>query len=145
MTRDIEALTPTLRRGVRELMRRAAAQGLSVVITGTYRTHEEQERLFAQGRTTPGKIVTNVRGGDSFHNHRVAFDFARNVRGREFDNSDNFFDRVGAIWRQMGGVWGGDWTRFVDRPHCEFTDGKPVSWFKAGNTLDGSLKMRWEQ
>ena len=26
------------------------------------------------------------------------------LHGREFDNSDNFFDRVGAIWREMGGV-----------------------------------------
>ena len=95
--------------------------------------------------TAPGKIVTNVRGGDSFHNHRVAFDFARNVRGREYDNSDNFFNKVGAIWRDMGGVWGGDWTGFIDLPHCEFTDGKPISWFKAGNRFDDGLKMRWER
>src|SRR6478609_5661733 len=40
------------------------------------RTIKEQDDLYAQGRTKPGKVVTNARGGSSFHNYGVAFDFA---------------------------------------------------------------------
>jgi peptidoglycan L-alanyl-D-glutamate endopeptidase CwlK len=33
-----------------------------------HRTNEEQDRLYAIGRTTPGRIVTYKKGGDSHHN-----------------------------------------------------------------------------
>ena len=36
--------------------------------THTLRTFAEQDKLFAQGRTAPGKIVTRARGGQSYHN-----------------------------------------------------------------------------
>lgn len=142
--RNIDDLHPTIARACRELIRRAAELGLPVLITETYRSGGRQEWLYAQGRTRPGLIVTNVRTLGK-HSFRVAFDFCRNVRGREFDNSDGFFDRVGAIWREMGGVWGGDWTSFIDRPHCEFTAGQSIGWLRSGNTLPENSVMRWEK
>lgn len=38
------------------------------------RTFEEQDRLYAQGRTASGSIVTQARGGESAHNYGCAFD-----------------------------------------------------------------------
>lgn len=32
-----------------------------------YRTFAQQNSLYAQGRTAPGKIVTNAKGGESAH------------------------------------------------------------------------------
>lgn len=47
--------------------------------TYTLRTFQEQELLFSQGRTRPGKIVTNARAGKSFHNYGLAC-FDENTR-----------------------------------------------------------------
>src|ERR1043165_556102 len=44
--------------------------------TQTLRTFEEQNALYAQGRTKPGQIVTNAKGGQSYHNYGLAIDFA---------------------------------------------------------------------
>ena len=40
----------------------------------TLRTFAEQAEIFAQGRTKPGKIVTNARPGLSAHNYGLAVD-----------------------------------------------------------------------
>lgn len=45
-----------------------AAQSINLLVYCTYRSNQEQDELYAQGRTTPGKIVTNARGGESQHN-----------------------------------------------------------------------------
>lgn len=44
------------------------AAGFDLLVYCTYRSEQEQNDLYAQGRTLPGKIVTNARGGDSQHN-----------------------------------------------------------------------------
>ena len=44
-----------------------AAQGVYVRVVQGLRTWTEQDALYAQGRTAPGKVVTNVRGGYSWH------------------------------------------------------------------------------
>lgn len=43
------------------------------VICGT-RTIQEQNDLYALGRTKKGSKVTNAKGGSSFHNYGIAFD-----------------------------------------------------------------------
>jgi peptidoglycan LD-endopeptidase CwlK len=66
-------LIPTQRKA-REFMKSISqanvSQGLSVRIISGTRTFDEQDELFAQGRTKRGKIVTNARGGFSNHNFR---------------------------------------------------------------------------
>jgi hypothetical protein len=51
------------------------------------RTIEEQEKLYAQGRTTKGPIITNSKPGFSFHNFGCASDwgyFTDEAEGREW-------------------------------------------------------------
>ena len=140
---NIDDLLPVMRRGVTEFTRRCEAAGHRVRIFETYRSQERQQQLFAQGRTAPGNIVTNTT--TSSHMYRIAFDFIRADGRPGWDDSDGFFGKCGAIWREMGGTWGGDWRNFIDKPHCEFTDGKPYSWFAAGNTLPEGITMKWEK
>lgn len=45
-----------------------AAKGVELLIYCTLRSNEEQDGLYAIGRTLPGKIVTNARAGESAHN-----------------------------------------------------------------------------
>ena len=122
MSRDVNLLHPKLRALIPILMEKWRAAGLNVLITQTFRTKDEQEALYAQGRTKPGPVVTKARYPYSAHNWGVAFDFCRNAKGREYDDSDGFFRRVAAIAKPYGLSWGGDWTTFVDKPHLELTE-----------------------
>ena len=83
-SRDINDLHPAVARGARELIARMNAAGFRAVgISSTYRSIERQNELFAQGRTAPGAIVTNARGGQSMHNYGLALDIFQNIRGQE--------------------------------------------------------------
>lgn len=143
-SRNIKELHPTLIRGCNELRRRMADQGYTAFgISSTFRDVAYQNHLFASGRSRPGRIITNARGGQSVHNYRLAFDIFQNIRGREWEVP--FFEKAGNIWVKMGGVWGGNWVNFVDRPHFEFTDRISINQLQNGHTLSNNAIMKWEE
>src|SRR5258708_7675554 len=65
---------PELARRVRQLSDKCAANGIVIRVTQGLRTWDQQNLLYAQGRTEPGKIVTNAPGGFSAHNFGYAVD-----------------------------------------------------------------------
>jgi len=142
-SRDITQLHRTLQRGVNELKRRMQVLGYPVLVTETYRTTEYQNKLYAQGRTTSGKTITNAKGGQSMHEYRLAFDICKNVKGQEY-NDNNFFSTAGRIWTEMGGEWGGSWKSFVDKPHFQFTCGLSLKDLQNGKTMPTHTQMKWE-
>lgn len=105
-----------------------SALGHPIRLTSTFRSSEEQDKLYAQGRTTPGSIVTNAKGGESAHNFGVAFDVVFVNEGY-----DGPWDLVGKFGKLLGFTWGGDWKKFVDRPHFEFLLDYTLGDFKKGN------------
>lgn len=131
-SRDINDLLPATKEKALDFQLRCAEQGIDIIFTSTYRDSESQDALYAQGRTTEGKRVTNVAGGDSFHNWRVAFDFVPVVNGKAVWNDDSLWARCGALAEACGLEWGGSWKRFVDKPHCQDTHGFTIAQFKAG-------------
>ena len=144
-SRDIEELHPAVARGCRELMRRMIDAGFPYVgVSSTYRDHAHQDWLFAQGRDRPGNIVTNARGGQSWHNWRLAFDIFQNIRGQEWNNPE-FFATAGRIWIALGGEWGGSWTSFPDRVHMQYTGGLTLRDMAAGQRLMQVELMPWEE
>jgi hypothetical protein len=58
MSRSLDDLHPKAQPKIFELIARAAAAGIPLLIVSTGRTQAEQNELYAQGRTTPGAIVT---------------------------------------------------------------------------------------
>lgn len=130
--RDLNELHPKVKELAEQLIAECKKQGLNVLITETYRSVERQDALYAQGRTTPGIIVTNARGSDmsSYHQWRLAFDFCQNIRGKEYDTT--FMNKVGAIGTKLGLEWGGSWTTFKDTPHFQYTYGLTIKQLKAG-------------
>lgn len=48
---------------------------LKIRVVQGFRTFAEQDALYAQGRTKPGKIVTYSPAGASYHNWGIAVDF----------------------------------------------------------------------
>lgn len=59
---NASGLSPEVARRTREVIREMHTQGIYVGVAQGYRSIAEQNRLYAQGRTTPGSIVTNARG-----------------------------------------------------------------------------------
>lgn len=96
------------------------------------RTWEEQAKIYAQGRTAPGKIVTNARPGYSNHNYGIAVDMGVFKDGKYLDSSKpseaEAFHRKAAIIAEKYNIeWGGSWKSFKDYPHFEYKTGKTLS------------------
>lgn len=147
MSRDLTLLHPKLQEIIPKIIERCASLGLPVLVTDGFRTRYEQERIYAQGRTAPGTIVSNARWPESAHNWGVAFDFCRNVRGHEYDDGDGFFRRVANVAKTYDLEWGGDWTRFVDKPHlqlAEFMPGNSTSWLRRTYGTPEAFSKTWE-
>ena len=124
---------PVVAAKARQLVEMAYKQGINIIITQGLRTIEEQNELYAQGRTKPGKIVTNAKGGYSYHNFGLAFDFALlNPDGSVSWNVDDKWKRVAQIGKSLGLEWGGDWKDFKDYPHFQYTFGLSLADLRAG-------------
>ena len=119
---NIQTLHPTAQLKARTFLRDVTAQlatnGLVFKIISCTRTYDEQNQLYAQGRTRPGKIVTDARGGYSNHNFGVAWDIGIFKNGEYIDESD-LYKNAGAVGKQQGLEWGGDWESFQDEPHFQ--------------------------
>ena len=132
--RDIKQLHPKLQSKIRTFLEKCENAGLKVGISECLRTTAEQDALYAQGRTKPGKIVTNAKGSNygSMHQWGVAFDFYRNDGKGSYNTSGKFFEKVGSIGKSVGLEWGGDWKSIKDMPHFQLPDwGSTPSRLKA--------------
>lgn len=121
MARIITQLHPELQKIIPRLIEECAKNGLRIGIGECVRTVKEQDELYTQGRTKPGIIVTNARGisYSSMHQWGVAVDFFRNDGRGAYNESEDFFIKVGNIGKALGLEWGGDWKNPVDKPHFQ--------------------------
>ena len=93
------------------------------VATSGYRSYKEQNLLFAQGRTAPGKICTKAKGGQSAHNLGLAMDFARDLDPRtpglqpswDLKDMQNLIDNAQKQNLNPGALW----PNFKDVPHVD--------------------------
>ena len=145
--RDINRLHPRLIEKVELLKKYCLRKGLKIGIGECVRTKEEQDALYKKGRTLPGNIVTNAKGSNysSMHQWGVAFDFFRNDGKDIYNNSDGFFEKVGAVGKSLGLMWGGDWKNPVDMPHFQLPDwGKTASFLRTKYKTPEKFMESWE-
>lgn len=102
----------------RALVQKASEVGITIKIISGLRTYEEQNALYAQGRTAPGNIVTNARGGQSNHNFGIAFDIGV-FEGNKYLQESPKYKAVGALGTDLGLEWGGNWKTIIDQPHFQ--------------------------
>ena len=135
-SRSLTDLHPKVAALCSEFLNRCKEKGIDVIITSTYRDAESQNALYAQGRTTQGKIVTNAKAGQSYHNWRVAFDFCPIINGKcQWDNKD-LFAECGRIGEEVGLEWAGRWAgKFKETAHFQYTGGLSLADFHAGKNL----------
>ena len=116
--KNILTLQPEVRPLARALVHKAALAGIKIKIISGFRSYEEQDALYAQGRTAPGNIVTNARGGYSNHNFGIAFDVGVFEGNKYLDDSPKY-KAVGVLGMDLGLEWGGSWKTIVDQPHFQ--------------------------
>ena len=95
--------------------------GVHPFITETLRSFERSNELYAQGRTKPGKKVTNAKAGASFHNYGLAIDFVIQVNGLPVWTVNENWLIVVKCFKEEGFAWGGDFKSIPDAPHFEMT------------------------
>lgn len=132
-------LHPLLEYKRKELIKLSSEKGIYLITTAGLRTFEEQNKLYNQGRDSSGivvgSVVTNAKGGQSWHNYGLAFDVAfDNGYGvptwEEYDMNKNGiddWDEIGLIGESIGLEWGGRWIVLLDRPHFQYTFNKSMS------------------
>jgi peptidoglycan L-alanyl-D-glutamate endopeptidase CwlK len=114
----IATLLPQVQPYARALVKKAAQHGITIKVIAGMRTYDEQNELFTQGRTKPGRIVTNARGGFSNHNFGIAFDVGV-FEGANYLGESPKYKAVGALGMDLGLDWGGNWKTFMDEPHFQ--------------------------
>ncbi|ASA21939.1 M15 family metallopeptidase [Paenibacillus donghaensis] len=135
-------LHPVVLAAATALIERCYVRGVPIVITQGLRTIAEQDALYAQGRTKPGSVVTNAKGGTSYHNYGLAIDFALLLPdGKQVSwdiNRDGDKDGV-KDWTEvvqeakaLGFEWGGDFVSIKDAPHFQIPFGLKISQLRAG-------------
>lgn len=138
----INGLQPVVAAATFALIERCYARGVPIIITHGLRTYPEQDALYAQGRTKPGKIVTNAKGGYSNHNFGYAIDYAllmpdgRSVswdmtRDGDGDKLSDWME-VAQEAKTLGFEWGGDWSSFKDYPHLQMVFGLTTTQLRIG-------------
>jgi len=129
---NLATLLPELQAAARAWLAHAVAgwqtrTGYTVKLIQGTRSYAEQNALYAQGRTAPGRRVTNARGGYSNHNFGIAFDIGIfTPAGQYLDDVDknadatyrNLYERCGA---PAGCEWGGNWKSITDMPHYQLS------------------------
>lgn len=121
MSRKLDDLRPEVRPMVDAFLAACEAAGADVLVTCTLRSGEDQDALWAQGRTKPGHIVTNARAGQSAHNFGLAIDIVPMVNGKpDWNGSDPIWKQIGEHGVAAGLTWlGSPGSSFSEQPHFE--------------------------
>ena len=132
-SRSLDDLLPPVKARVEKFLASAKRAGIDLLVTSTYRDNASQDALYAQGRTAPGRIVTNARAGQSFHNYRCAVDVVPVRNGKPvWDSKDPVWQVVGRLGKAAGLEWAGDWKRFKEFPHFQYTGGLTLAQLQTG-------------
>jgi peptidoglycan L-alanyl-D-glutamate endopeptidase CwlK len=127
---------PELARRVRQIYEELWKEGIVIHVIQGLRTYEEQDALYAKGRTAPGPIVTNARGGRSYHNYGLAVDLVPaitpdGVWTPDWKNRDAqhcltpHYKRMIEVGTSLGLISGSRWVKLCDDPHFQFTGELP--------------------
>ena len=137
-SRKLDDLLPIVETMARAFLDRCKDEGIDILVTSTYRDHESQDALYAQGRTKPGRRVTNAKGGQSYHNWRVAFDVVPLRGGKPVwgtsGEDGKLWQAIGEIGEEIGLEWAGRWKTFKEFPHFQYTGGLSLRDFQMGKT-----------
>ena len=128
MSDKLDDLTPDTKRVAEQFIALARARNIQLRVTSTFRTCQEQNAIYSQNR--PGKTVTGASGCRSWHVWGRAFDVLIEdpsaPNGLVMDGSDHRYDELADIGKQLGLVWGGNFSWGRDAGHFEYHPGMVI-------------------
>ena len=135
-SRNLDELLPEVKAKFEDFIKACQHSGIDLLVTSTYRDNESQDALYAQGRTTEGRIVTNAKGGESFHNYRCAVDVVPLISGKpDWDGTHPVWATIGELGEQAGLEWAGKWIHFKELANFQYTNGLTIAQLKSGATI----------
>ena len=135
-SRSLDDLIAPAKERVERFIALCKDNGIDLLVTSTYRDNESQQALYEQGRTTAGKVVTNAKAGDSWHNWRCAVDVVPMVNGKpNWDGLHPVWDQIGKLGEQAGLEWAGRWRTFKELAHFQYTGGLTLTDLKNGKEI----------
>ena len=135
-SRDLNELLPQVKTKVEHFIQLCKDSNIDLLVTSTYRDFESQVALYSQGRTSPGKIVTNAGPGDSYHNWRCAIDVVPLVNGKaDWDGSHPVWAEIGRLGKEAGLEWAGEWVHFKELAHFQYSGGLTIAQLKEGAAI----------
>lgn len=127
----LASVRPELAQIARHLANDCRAMGINIIYTWGLRTNVEQAILYAQGRSTPGRIVTQAPDASRTpHGRGAALDFAilDPTRPGTLTWAQGLFYKVGQHATQLGLEWGGNWPKHPDPPHIQIQGWQQLSY-----------------
>ena len=117
---------PALVDAIRDVFAELDGWGSPLFVVHGVRTVAQQQALYAQGRTTPGRLVTYKDGVRHRSNHQPHADGFGYAVDCAFGSGDPFaethpWERYGEALEARGVTWGGRW-RMGDMPHAELPE-----------------------
>lgn len=162
---------PGLGERVRAMAAHLQSSGVAIAVVQGIRTWAEQDALYSKGRDADGHVidkaavVTNCRGGMSYHNFGLAVDCVPSVYGPsqpfdpDWNNSHPVWQKMIAAGEQVGLNSGATWRTFHDFPRFQLTgrfpEGEPSTelhelyrrggllavWEEVAKTIDTGTKL----
>ena len=134
-SRSLDDLHPKVKDLAEKFISVCKEHGFEILIYSTYRDIEAQNKIYVQGRTIAGKIVTNAKGGQSFHNYRVAFDWVPTIAGKPLWSDATAYLKCAELGEALGLEWAGRWKSFKETAHLQYTGGLSLADFQAGKSI----------
>ncbi|MCX40474.1 alkaline phosphatase [Listeria monocytogenes] len=122
---NVSGMNKSVADKTQNVIKKMAKKGIYLCVAQGYRSSAEQNALYAQGRTKPGAVVTNAKGGQSNHNYGVAVDlclYTSDGKNVIWESTTSRWKTVVSAMKAEGFEWGGDWKSFKDYPHFELYD-----------------------
>ena len=97
----------------------ACLQGIGFIVTSFYRSPEEQNKLFKEGKSKCDGYKKK-----SNHQRWLAMDIVVIRKNKAIWERTQEYEELGEFWANLlGGTWGGNWKNFEDVFHFEWTNG----------------------
>jgi len=125
MSRDLNELLPEARGACSLFLAECKKRNIPIFITQTYRPQEEQNELYARGRSKPGVVVTWTL--KSKHTDRLAWDIASEPKNVGELYHTATLEKAGEVAKELGIEWGGTWDA-PDMPHFQIKKGQIVTY-----------------
>lgn len=103
-------INPDFKTRINTIIEQLRGEGFDVRVMSGFRTFNEQQMRYDQGRTLSGSVVTDFEAGHSWHNYGLAADIALNDENGNPawpEASSLFWQRVGDVALAQGAIWGG--------------------------------------